>query len=46
MSNWRTCFTGGHVLWDDMSFGWTCPTGNLVLWEDIFKRGGHVFWED
>ena len=37
---------GGHVLWEDMSYGRTCLMGEHVLWENMSYRRTSVIQED
>ena len=41
-----TCFTGRHIIWEDMSHGETCLMGTHILWEYLSYRRtcliGHV----
>ena len=44
-----TCLTGGHALWEDISYGCTCLMGGHALWDDMsyritFLLGAHVHW--
>ena len=42
-SYWRTCLTGRHVLWEDMSYRRACHMGDVLQEDMSYQR--HVLRE-